>query len=112
MGLNWGREKEQIRKSLQVKAYPEWILVDSHVSDQSDLAQEGEEGEKEVEEEEVEQRVPAATTVSDAPLVPVILTYVRGISEQLKRAHRFLANQHAMATIGASQGQGREGGKW
>ena len=73
------------------------MLADSHGSDQLEPVQEEEEEETEVEEEgkEVEQRVPATTTMPEAPLVPVVkkkypvvLLYVRGISEQSRRVFR------------------------
>ena len=44
-----GRGKENIKKVLQVNRYPDWMLVDSCVSDQSDAVQEEWEEGKEME---------------------------------------------------------------
>ena len=61
------REKVHTGKALQVNMYSylDWMLADSHASDQSDPVQEEEEEEKEVgeEEKEVDQRV-ATTTMA------------------------------------------------
>ena len=43
-----GREKEHIRKALQVNGYSDWMLGDLHVSDHLDPVQEDGEEEKEV----------------------------------------------------------------
>ena len=73
------------------------MLADSHASNQLDPVLEDREEEKEVaeNEKEVEQRVPATIMTPGAPLVPVVkkkypvvLLYVRGISEQLRRVFR------------------------
>ena len=69
------------------------MLADSRGSDQLDPRQEeGEEGEEE--EKEVEHRVPATTMALEVPCglvvekYPVVLPYVRGILEQLRRVFR------------------------
>ena len=58
-----GREKEHIRKSLQVNGYPDCMLADSRMSDQLEPGQEEEEDVKERKggENQVEQRLPATT---------------------------------------------------
>ena len=81
------REKDHIRKALQVNGHPDWMLVDARMSAQLDLGQEevvdGIEGVEE--KDEVEQRVSATTTASEGPCAPavkkkypVVLLYVRG----------------------------------
>ena len=84
-----GRDKVHVRNALQVNSYPDWMLTDSQMSDPLDPGQE--EGEGEEEEKEVEQRGPATTMAPEGPhgpvakkKYPVVLLYVRGISEQLR----------------------------
>ena len=73
--------------------------------------------EGEDEEKEVEQRVPATTKSPVSPRVPVtkkkypvVLPYVRGISEQLRRVFRsfdisaYLKPTNTPATTGTAQG--------
>ena len=62
-----GREEEDIRKDLQVNSYPYWMLADSGIDYK---ALEG-------------PRVPAAKKK-----YPVVLPYVRAMSEQLRRVFR------------------------
>ena len=45
--IELGREKEHIRKALQVNGYLDWMLVDSRMSNQLDPGQEEEEELKE-----------------------------------------------------------------
>ena len=68
------REKEHIRKALQVNGYPGWMLVDCRVSDQLDPGQEEREDGKQgkLEEKEVEQSVPAITMAPEVPHIPVV----------------------------------------
>ena len=92
-----GNEKDHIRQVLKVNGYPDWMLVDSRMSDQWDPREEEEEEVREGEEEdkEVKQRVPATTKSPEGPRVPVtkkkypvVVPYVRGVLEQLRRVFR------------------------
>ena len=91
------REKDHIRKALQVNRYLDWMMADNRMLDQLDPAQDqGVDGTEEVEEkDEVEQRVPPTTTALEGPCAPVakktctvVLPYVKGVSEQLRRVFR------------------------
>ena len=66
------REKDHIRKALQVNGYPDWMLADDRMSDQLDPGQaKGVDGKEGVEvKDEVEQRVPP-TTALEGPCAPV-----------------------------------------
>ena len=90
-------EKKHIRKALKVNGYPDWMLADFPMSDYLDPGQEENEDVREGEDEdkEVEQRMPATTIAPEGPQVPrgkkkypVVLPYVRGISEKLRRVFR------------------------
>ena len=94
-----GREKEHIRKALKVNGYLDWMLADSQLSDQLYPGQEEDEDVKEGEDEEkeVEQSVPATTMAPEGPWIPraktkypVVLPYLRGILEQVRRDFRSL----------------------
>ena len=117
--MELGREKEHIRKALQVNAYLHWMLEDSWMSDQSYSGQEEEEDVKEGEDEknEVEQRLPTTSKAFEGPRVPVtktnypvVLQYVSGISEQLRRVFKsfdilaYFKPTNTLATTGMAQG--------
>ena len=87
-----GREKDYTQKALRVNGYPDRMLADFRMSDQCDPGLE----EQEVREwedggKEEEQKVPATTkspVAATKKKYPVVLPYVRGISEQLWRVFK------------------------
>ena len=80
-----------------MNGYPDWMLADDRMSDRVDPAQdEGVDGAEGVDEQEkTEQRVPPTTIALEGPCTPVskmkypvVLPYIKGVWEQLRRVFR------------------------